>query len=255
MPVLKRSIIALLVALAVAGCTAQTGGSSVAPKPEGGADWRRDWLRGVPCAPPCFMGITPGTQTQTETLELMRADHPATLPRLNQKTGRSQGSIDWQIDAADPLSAASALFFETPVKEYDLPLNRIVTIRLGTSEVLSLGEVIEAYGDASHVLALAEPSAEARTVFWLSVVYMPQGFNLSIAFEYDGRQPVFQGRTMVERVHFFVPTSDGYDQGLGPLMGIPTPSDLLVPWEGFKEFAFYCREAPAPNNPDRPGCP
>jgi hypothetical protein len=205
----QRSIIALLIAFAMAGCTATTDGPSVAPKSADGSDWRRDWLRGVPCAPPCFMGITPGTRTQTDTLELMRAEYPGMQPRLNQKPGRSQGSIDWQIDAADPLSAASALFFETPVKQFNLPLNTIVTIRLGTSEVLPIGDVIAAYGDPSHVLALAEPTTEERTIFWLSLVYIPQGFNLSIAFEYDGRQPVFRSRTMVERVHFLCPRSMG----------------------------------------------
>jgi hypothetical protein len=60
---------------------------------------------------------------------------------------------------------------------------------------------------------------------------------------------------MVERGHFFVPTLDGYDQAMGPLMGVSGPSTLLVPWDGFKEFSFYCNEAPAPNTPDRPGCP
>ena len=253
-----RFLFAVLVALILVACSPRTSVRSLpvpTADPNATTDWRRDWLRGKPCAPPCFMGITPGTMSQTQTLDLLRAATPAVLPEIASKSGRSQASINWLIETADPESQASALFFQTPVERYNLPLNTIVTIRLGASGVLSLGEVMEAYGDPSHVLALAEPSADERTVFWLSLVYIPQGFNLSMWFDYDGRQPVFTPSTPVERVHFFVSTVGGYDQAMGPLNGFPHPSELMVPWAGFEGFSYYCREAPQPNNPDRRGCP
>lgn len=37
-------------------------------------DWSSHWLRGIPCTPPCWEGITPGHSTAHEALTLLQAN-------------------------------------------------------------------------------------------------------------------------------------------------------------------------------------
>ena len=223
--------------------------------PNATPDWRRDWLRGEPCAPPCIMGITPGTLSQTETVTLLHEMLPATLVEVKRKPDVSQGAIDWLAAPADPESVISALFYQKPLKLYDVPLNTVIAIRLGDMGVLPLNEVLAAYGEPSHVLALAQPSTPGRTVFIVVFVYVSHGFSLTMDFEYDGEQPILETNMNVNRIHFFPPTMAGFEGAFGIFVPVPAISTLLVPWRGFVEFADYCRELPSPTEPARRGCP
>ena len=44
---------------------------------------------------------------------------------------------------------------------------------------------------------------------------------------------------------FFTPTLEGFNDAMRAFYPVrmETPGALLVPWEGYKRFGFYCKEA------------
>lgn len=100
---------------------------------------------------------------------------------------------------------------------------------------LSLQEVIQAYGEPSHVLATAiSYFPEVGSGYGLSLVYLEQGFWLNAS----GRADI-QPDLAIVSVRFFTPGLENYTAFN---LNFADRPGWLVPWAGFQRFEFYCHD-------------
>jgi hypothetical protein len=195
------------------------------------------WLTGVPCRPPCWEGITPGQTTADEAVKLLQHNPSiATAEQVILPAVKDYGKVIWTWREGDTGGSASFHPGQAPLTIYETDV--------GFSQPLQLREVIQAYGDPSHVIATAgynpdHGSGRSRNAV---IVYRTQGFALTI-------DPDIRADTLVHVVKFFPATSEGLTNTFPEVAEYP---DLLVAWQGVQDFAFYCRTPPQSNAcPDR----
>lgn len=190
----------------------------------------RDWLKGIPCKPPCWEGITPGRTTVSQTLSLLR-QLPFVTDIENQEapTGSraNQGEIYWDWKGSS--EGGGVIGYRVS--------STVCRVRASYPySLLTLQEVLDAYGAPSHVRAWARPSSDTRyTVYGLDIVYIPQGF----ALVWDGsnvRKPYLGPDWRNFVFDFFEPTLEGYTMAHGN----PNVTEDLVPWRGMLSFDDYC---------------
>src|SRR5947209_4744604 len=79
----------IIINLSTCGEEIDSSASTITPtigatKPAPPPDWQYRWLKGIPCKPPCFEGITPGKTTAEEAVKLLQqnpmAAYVKTLP-------------------------------------------------------------------------------------------------------------------------------------------------------------------------------
>ncbi|HLF27419.1 MAG TPA: hypothetical protein VJG32_13885 [Anaerolineae bacterium] len=94
-----------------------------------------------------------------------------------------------------------------------------------------LRDVIQAYGDPSHVLAAAGhgPDFGSGISYDLWIVDQSQGFAVRTG---GHSKPVLGADMLLNDVVFFDPAD----------MGFISPSEWLVPWQGIRDFEFYCHD-------------
>jgi hypothetical protein len=238
-----RFIFAVLCALILAACA--TGDTQPPPQvPTAATDWNRSWLRSEPCAPPCFLNIMPGTSSQTTTLELMRAAYPA-VEQVETHSNDSNPSLkSWRWNEQRPAGSIGAYFYEVPPRFNTAPVDTIVSLLVVSPNMAALSEAIAAFGEPSHVMAVAHKHAQSDVFYYLSVVYFDRG--LMLTFDTGSRRNRRVGiapELIVREVVFFSPTLDGFDAGVSAFYPLRHPSALLVPWQGFQPFAAYCRSS------------
>ncbi|MBU0491270.1 MAG: hypothetical protein KKB13_05410 [Chloroflexi bacterium] len=82
------------------------------PKPPPPADWPTRWLKGIPCRPPCWEGITPGQTTAEEAVEILSRSpviaraNATTLPVPNPE----MGLVVWSWVGTEDEQGGQALF-------------------------------------------------------------------------------------------------------------------------------------------------
>jgi hypothetical protein len=94
-----------------------------------------------------------------------------------------------------------------------------------------LRDVIQAFGEPSHVLAAAShgPDVGSSISYILWIVYQSQG----LALRTTGRsKPVLGADMLLNHVVFFDPLDEGF---IGP-------AEWLVPWQGIRDFESYCHD-------------
>lgn len=189
------------------------------------------WLHHIPCRAPCLEGITPGETGATEAAETLRRD--PFLAGVEITTSRllpDFGEVLWQGRGAE----AEAIF-----DTHD-PGQVITSLRLYFETSFTLDEVIEMYGEPSHVLVGAgrPPDIGHGNVYDLTIVYLPQRFMLRFLGKSPFQKAAIQGNMRFQTVEFFAPVK----AGLPPTTGMtPDTVAVMIPWQGFQEFDFYCR--------------
>lgn len=120
------------------------------------------------------------------------------------------------------------------------PSRTISAIRPRFTYWFSLADVIQAYGEPTHVIANAYHS-DGQTSYVLEYVYLPQGLRLT----YPSRgkyKPPLKASSRFGEVTFFSPSLDGL---VAAGSGSTEILKLLKPWEGFRDFDYYCVDYPA----------
>ncbi len=197
------------------------------PPPEG---WELGWLKGIPCRPPCWEGITPGQTTAAEAVEMLK-NHPWVATTRKFSLGED-GAIAWKW--VNEQEGGEIGFWSQPPQV-------VFSIRPGFPRYFRFSEVIEAYGEPSHIIAMAYYGSDIDGIFYeLEIVYRPQGFILKAI--YSGK-PDLTLDTLVS-VTFFAPEDKLY------LAAFSDPG-RAVPWQGFKGYDFYCRNR---DDDDRDAC-
>ena len=119
--------------------------SPVMPSPvPPNTDWETDWLRGQPCAPPCFAGIVPGTTMLSETVRLLETNpHIAYVKVFSSTTLLRTGYVQW----------GWRTIFGGGIAAFTPTLGRITSITVDI-DLIRLDTLMTAYGDPSDVIAV-----------------------------------------------------------------------------------------------------
>jgi hypothetical protein len=186
------------------------------------------WLKGDPCAPPCFDQITPGITTAAETAETLRKNSLAFDVQIDAE------SVAWYW--AGQSVANVALFNPND------PDKVIKNIRILFPTRLLFQEVLDVYGEPSHLIL---HNLIQHNGLYLNIwaIYASQGFALrtSIGPLKTLDEPLNDTLTF-ERGYFFIPGVAGIAEAISSSWTNDDIQRMLVPWQGFQDYRFYCRE-------------
>jgi len=190
------------------------------------------WLEGGPCKPPCWEGITPGQTTITEALTILERHSLVTNLETVIPARSDTGATYWDWKRVNGGGGFVGFYVGQTVYEVCVA---------DPFHFLTFHDVIEAYGEPSHVYAWAGPSTDGRdTVYWLEIVYVPQGFVLHWSKTHRAGEevkPEFGPQWRDFGLCFFEPTKEGFALSWGNL-GV---ADSLIPWRGMLGFDDYCQ--------------
>jgi hypothetical protein len=200
------------------------------PPPE---NWPNRWLRGIPCRPPCWEGITPGKTTANEAVEVLcRSPVIATVEMATSPLIPEEGYVTWTWVGRQGQEGGLATF------DAQTPAGPVYVIEPYYPASFRLGDVMQAYGEPSHIIARSYhgPDIGSGVFYDLRIVYRSQGFLLI-----DGgrNKPVLGADTRFESVIFFALSDEGFQAALAGAAAYP---EWLNPWQGLKDFDFYCRD-------------
>jgi hypothetical protein len=238
---------AILLILAVIGLVACKSGSEIpgpsvsteiasSPSPTKqpvSEDWPYRWLQGIPCRPPCWEGITPGKTTANEAVEVLcRSPVIATVEMATSPLIPEEGYVTWTWVGRQGQEGGLATF------DAQTPAGPVYVIEPYYPASFRLGDVMQAYGEPSHIIARSYhgPDIGSGVFYDLRIVYRSQGFLLI-----DGgrNKPVLGADTRFESVIFFALSDEGFQAALAGAAAYP---EWLNPWQGLKDFDFYCRD-------------
>ena len=101
----------------------------------------------------------------------------------------------------------------------------------------SLGDVIQAYGEPSHIIAKAFPRPDSEGFDYdLRILYRSQGF---ILLDGGAIKPVLNADTLFGSVVFFALNEEGLRAALA---GAADHPEWVIPWQGMKDYDYYCTD-------------
>lgn len=178
------------------------------------------WLSGVPCRAPCWEGITPGVSTKDQAFDLLGARQFIDLPRF--PSAQAAAEINWKWVGAE--------YGSGDLRTSDGTVSMIL---LNLPQEVILRDVIAAYGEPSHIVAVTFMGLHGDGPFYiLSLAWEPAGFALAKAALYH-EKPVLSADLPFDLL-YFSPSPEIIIPGL-------RAQHALQPWQGFKDFDAYCR--------------
>lgn len=203
-------------------------------------EWQTRWLRGIPCRAPCWEGITPGVTTIDQAFNVLKSS-----PIL---TGVQTGDV---FKAGEMSQVAQAYWIDKNGQKNPDGIVLFANLKSSTNLVsaisphyyrkFTLGEVIKAYGEPSHLVLSSFPYDYdvSKQIYTLVIVYKPFGFVMMMDKRVVGKFELTPQLVLDSPVFF--------DDKLASLKDIgsivyPTLEDMR-PWEGFKTLEYYCQTA------------
>lgn len=205
------------------------------------ADWTRSWLRSEPCAPPCFLGITPGTSSPTEARALMAAAFPAVEPLERESFRGDDMMLNWFWKVQDQRYSATTYFYTQPSQVFTTPVDTIVALTV-EQDALPFSAVLTAFGEPDFMLANTFEFDQSGLHSTLDAVYLDRGMMLSFQLGTGTSLPDVAPEMPLFQVLFFAPTREGFDVGAGSYYDVSDLAARLVPWQGFLPYTAYCGE-------------
>lgn len=196
-----------------------------------------NWLKGIPCAPPCFEGLIPGITTTDEAVNLLKKN-PLVSQVTKKEFDSNVGSISWAwvnppLRAKNYISAAGIASYRK-IKE-SLVIDRI-SPGLGETS-FTIGEVIQAYGEPTYIVALSVLQETGGDSYSVHFIYLDKGFIVQ-TYEYSKpstKPNIYADLVVNDGVEFFEPGFEGL------LRNYSYNKNKLVPWQGYNSFDFYCQ--------------
>ncbi len=189
------------------------------------------WLKGIPCRPPCFEGITPGISDVTQAMEILKKNPFSVNPWI--ATSPQGGTLFWDSTQRAGLNIGNAYFDPSTTPQI------IYEIHPKFTEELKLADLIQAYGEPDYVAARpilrekATGNLKAGTNYQMLFLYLSQG----MMFEsYFPNRSDFNKNLPLVRPTFFAPTGNVVPKAYQPIF------ENKVAWQGFKTFDFYCKD-------------
>jgi hypothetical protein len=143
------------------------------------------------------------------------------------------GYISWQYTNVD-----ESWIRGNAVYNLRSPTATISTLNPNSPNNIRLGDVMQVYGEPSHVLAraLRNPHNDGFT-FDLRIIYRDQGFVLT---ESSLSRLNLTEDTLFEALSLFAPADE--EAFKKSLAGGAATLDWIQPWQGIRNFEFYCRD-------------
>ncbi|NWJ48762.1 MAG: hypothetical protein HXX08_23125 [Chloroflexi bacterium] len=208
----------------------------VPPKPKPAPGWEFRWLQDTSCTLPCYEGITPGKTSAEEAMTLLQQNPLVSAVSIGYFEGDAYGFIAW--DWVDAKKRADGSIGTGGYIQYDAtkPTRTIYSISPALPQV-PLKEVIKRYGYPTHVIAPFSWEDAGRSLYYyLYLIYQPQG--LILYNKYYTKEPPINEDISFGKLSIVNPD---YISSQQKLYGFPADPSFIVPWEGFKDFRYYCR--------------
>lgn len=207
-----------------------TATSSVLPQ-----DWQTRWLKNIPCRAPCWEGITPGLTTIDQAIKLLTQN-----PLVNSKSIKRVdplpeiptrfSNIYW--DNKGGMGITGKINFSSQQAVFT-----VISVSPGFTTYYKLGDIIRVYGEPDYIsTSLRDDNGPGS----LHVMWLSHGFILSSSYPKVLDVPTLSSNLLLGGVDggllFFIPTKIE-DIGVWTNMSFK----MFVPWQGYKDFYFYCR--------------
>jgi hypothetical protein len=195
--------------------------------------WQTRWLRGEPCAPPCWENITPGQTTADEAFQLLKKRNEFTKLVTKYPESQSYGLISWEWLSSNDSNNSEIRGGLVVFNANDS--NKIIYFIAPKLAQFGLGDIIKKYGEPTHVIASATPNPPSYSLkFTLYILYLnDKSFLISNEFS---EIPQITADLWVGNIKFFKPN-------LQPFTELQVgEKEQLVEWKGYKDFRYYCRE-------------
>jgi hypothetical protein len=217
-----------LFVLCLAACNPGVSGRGQALPP-----WTHHWLQSnAACRAPCWEGITPG-QTQLTQASSLLSHNPLiqSTTIFTSSVAPDQSEIDWQWGTS---TFGGRAFYNAQISP---PI--IQVLQVNYPDTFLLQELIASYGAPSHIIATMQvggfpgesPASAVDYSIW--VVYLDKGLLLG-ADRHQGGD--IRPDLALSTPTFFIP-----DRAQFTTFFDQTHSVVLVPWQGYQDFAYYCR--------------
>jgi hypothetical protein len=208
-----------------------------------GKEWHLNWTKGIPCAIPCWNGVTPGKTTITEALSILNNSAITSDAKANDiLVGRENiVYISFRPEALTQ-SSINISPAEYPYAYYNTQtapnLINTIILKLGTYKFKDIKGVL---GEPSHILATVDFNIVRRSDGWefpvpyyeTLYIYLDRGI---LFYGKSDNIPVIDDNTTLAEMRLFAPGLDGLKKS-----NPPRNYDLITVWEGLKDFEFYCR--------------
>lgn len=183
-----------------------------------------DWLKGIPCSPPCWDGVIPGQHTAQEAVDILKKNPKALNPQIQYKN-----AVTWTTSFGTNQYESEALFDVKDAKQLIYEVRPVTS--LGVE--IKLKDVIQAYGMPTYVIALKNgPPVIKNVIYDATFFYITQGMRISTKFS---NKADFNQNLVIVTPEFFIPSEEGFKRAYNGI------DHLAVKWEGFKDFRYYCR--------------
>lgn len=194
-------------------------------------DWSYRWLKGIPCKPPCWEGITPGQTTAREAEDILRQSPFVDAVEVSTVSSRPQvGVIKWNW--RDTGKEGGGALFEPGSLS-----NPIHLIHPYFPVSVQFRDLLETYGEPSHIIARSFVNPDDTIAYDLAILYLSHGMLFDAG--HGSTKLSLTGMTSLSGPSFFVPTDEGLQSAYAWAQSRP---EWLVPWQGMQDFDFYCRD-------------
>lgn len=207
-------------------------------------NWQNRWLQGIPCRPPCFEGITPGSTKIEEALKLLKNNllvkDVATYPSGDEYKLIGWNWIYQKQNTISNAFNAYLLFVPAPSNETIVDISPLFTTSF------KLGDIIKTYGEPSHVIANVDYNYDNMNElsYNIAIIYLSQGFAIS-PYSALNKAPEINPDLTLEDLNFYIPNNkDNLRHRYYPSLF------FITTWQGYKSFEYYCLAA----NPKNEKC-
>jgi hypothetical protein len=189
-------------------------------------------LNDVPCAAPCWEGITPGTTTEQEAIDILLAETRSsymTEPSIAYRDDTGKVVVRWITKATRMPSGVSS------VSELHTLRHKTHHVSLTLDTGLTAQMIIEKWGEPAIVFVYQ--AGRHPPHFWAQFCYPEQGIELGVFMDSGNDPLVLDPDDRVSFAYFYAPMSR--EEWLtGPVdqhswMFRPTDPDKILEWIGF----------------------
>jgi hypothetical protein len=190
--------------------------------------WQKNWLKGVPCQSPCWEGITPGETTLLQASDILKELPFVASDTIEMSISPDLGEISWGWRNGNTHLEGRAFSDGNSSRQI------IHSVWLLFTDEITLQDVIDIYGEPTHVVARAGYNPVGGVTSMLQILYSAQGFGIT------GNVPTkIEPSLHLNSVFFFSPGIDNFAQLFPEYKSNP---NLIVAWQGYQSFEFYCRD-------------
>jgi hypothetical protein len=192
-------------------------------------DFQQRWLSNVPCAPPCWEGVTPGVTTSSQAEEILNDNSIFTLLETHVFDELTIGYIVfqylWLDEAGTIIECGGDMIFDT---ETD---NHIIMVIRNTFPPTKLSNLIANFGQPTPVNVIYDDLRNPNT--WeVNIIWMSKGMQMHAGGFYP--YTAIDENLELSRAEYFRPGLEGYSQGIGENW-----IESLVEWQGYADFNLY----------------